>query len=117
MQGFVIRTCAYYGDPVVVNGLPTRSSWSRDIPVTGDEAVNRPFEKEPDDFPLLRLVEDFEASYGCKIAYDHDPRMDDGVPVFLFDVFEPSCSNSEGAKALVEDLAWTVRDWVFDTHA
>ena len=111
MEGFVIEVRAYHGDPVVVNGLPTRSCCSIERPVPPEHVSYVPDELEPKEFPLLQVIEAFEAKHKCKVNFG-DPTLKEGLPTFEFDVFEPSWRNEHQAKAVVDELTWQLCDWV-----
>jgi hypothetical protein len=122
MNGFIFRVCAYHGEPVVMNGsgLHARSGLSIDTPVTGDRIVNDPnnhvikdMSKEGAESPygIDALLADFEDEYGCKVNYDDEPKVVDGLQVFEFDVFEPSWPDDDEAKDVIDDLTESLVDW------
>lgn len=111
-MNLVVRTCTYYGEPVAVNGLPTRSGYCRDVPAkyeydgTFDMVVGLSL-----DVPkLTQLVEEFEDEYGCKVSFD-DPALEEGVWVYEFDVFEPSWPDKDAAREVVDELGDRLVAW------
>lgn len=121
MNGLIIRVCAYHGDPIDVGGIPTRAGYCHDEPIPGDLVVNAPegdrvkdlnIGGATSDYGLLSLVEDFEDEHSCKVNFDDPPVTEEGITVFEFDVFEPSCQDEDEAQEIIDELTERLVDWV-----
>jgi hypothetical protein len=125
MNSFIFRVCAYHGEPVAMNGngIHARSGLSIDTIVPSEKVINDPTGTETRDvtlggrgeesgYDVDTLIEDFQDEYGCKVHYDFDLKEQaDGPRVFEFDVFEPSWSNDDEAKEVIDDLIERLTDW------
>ncbi len=128
MVGFIIKISAYHGDVVDTGTVPTRGSYSRELPIENKRIVNDPnngyvrdliyastdVNSRPggeSDYTLDRLVDDFQDEYECKVGYEEGQELN-GFQIFEFDVFEPSWSTVEEAKDIIDDLMGRVVDWV-----
>jgi len=121
MNGFIMRVCAYHGEPVTVGGLPVRAGYNHDEPVTKEKTTNDPINESIRDlsnggkessYGILQLVEDFEDEYGCKVNFDDPPTAKEGNMVFEFDIFEPTWPTVQEAKDVIDDLTRRLVDWV-----
>lgn len=119
MNGCIVRVKAYHGRPVVVDGIPTRSSYTSDNPIPGDQIVNDPTDlrfviNNPANSPtytLVELVDAFEDANHCKVNL-HENGFEDGTHVVLLDVFEPSWDNEDDAFNVIDELTDIVISWV-----
>ena len=121
MEGFIIRVTAYHHDPVVVNGIPTRASYSRETPVPGEDIINHPSGDALKDLAylgtdgstqtLLELIENFEFVNKCKVNFNDDLH-ESGFHIVLFDVFEPSWRFRTTAQNIIDDLTKLIIDWI-----
>lgn len=103
--GFVFRVAAYHGSTEVINGIPVRNCLVFDRNVPPRDVVNQPECSGLDD-----VIEGFEEDYGCKVSWNS--LAHDGVPVYEFDVFEPSWPEQDEAQDVANDLTARVCGWV-----
>lgn len=59
---------------------------------------------------LDEIVEGFEEDYGCKVSWDSQTH--DGLPVYEFNVFEPSWPEQDEAQDVANDLSTRISDWI-----
>lgn len=109
MPEFVLRVIAHYGSPVLVGNIPVRPGISFDFPVSDRELVNDP----STELSLDELLENFQQEYRCKVNYSPDsPVSMDGLPVFEFDVFEPTWPVLAMAQDVIEKLQERLIGWI-----
>jgi len=117
MNGCIVRVKPYYGSPVVVDGIPTRSSFTSDNPIPGDQVINDPTDlrftlrglSQTQQISLVDLVDAFETLHECKNL--HENGFEDGTSVVLLDVFEPSWDNDDVFN-VIDELTTRVVNWV-----
>lgn len=107
MESFILRTSAYYGDPITMGKFPTRRGYIHDLPIPEGEIINHP--KTVDGW--VELLNTFESEYDCKVAFD-DEGTEDGLQVVSLDVFEPSWSDDDEAKDVIDELTELFAAWV-----
>lgn len=123
MNGFILRVTAHHGEPQLVGNVFVRPGISHDFPIAKTQIVNDPNNEQvffvadvgavPMDYPLDQLINDFQEEYGCKVSYSPDePGQLDEMPVFEFDMFEPSWPTQEEAEDVITDLSDRLKDWV-----
>jgi hypothetical protein len=119
MSSFIFRVCAYHGEPVSMNGngVHARSGLSIETPVAGN-IINDPANSvvhladgSESGYDLDSLIDDFEDEYGCKVTFDENGKVVDGLKVYEFDVFEPSWDDDDEAKDVIDDLTERLTDW------
>jgi hypothetical protein len=121
MQGHVIRVAAYYGAPVFLGQIPTRHRIVYDAPVEASIVINdldnevvldlNATQKESD-HDLDHLVNEFQDEFKCKVNYDELGRIEDGVSIYGFDIFEPSWQNAGVASVRAKSLRDRLLNWV-----
>lgn len=117
METLIIRTCAFYGRPVVVNGVPTRSGWFHEAIVEAKDVVNDPNGNvratkaaggAVSDWCFDDVLDAFEAEHDCKVSFD--PMASTGI--IDLEVFEPEWDDGEEAIDVINELSDRVVDWV-----
>lgn len=117
MESLIVRTCAYYGLPIDVGGVPTRSGWIHEATVPGEGALNDPhgdvFATKDSTGRLSTysfdvLLDDFEAEFDCKVSLSQtSPKH-----VIELEVFEPEWDDSEETVQVISELNDRVVEWV-----
>lgn len=120
MQGLIFRVTAYHGEPVVIDGVYTRTGMSVDTPVSNELVINDPDNDvikdlgnggKESDHTIDHLVDDFEDEYGCMVNIpSYDPVA--GEPrIFEFDIFEPSWPDADEARDVIKNLTERLTEW------
>jgi hypothetical protein len=117
---FIFRVTAYHGEPIFINGCPTRAGLSTDTPISAGRVVNDPYGipwrdnnngSRETDYGIDALVHDFETEYDCKVNIPDTAHAPGEPRVFEFDVFEPTWLDDGEAKDVIDDLATRLVDW------
>ena len=127
MEGFIVKVTTYHGEPQLVEKIPTRAEVILENPVIAGEVIND-FDRldtivdvkasgKPADYNVDVLIDDFQLTHGCKIAYDDLSEVnEDGTTVFSFDVFEPSWGTPLQAYVIGKQLMSQLIGWTRGEH-
>ena len=99
MDGFIIRVRAYHGEAALIGKFHTRSNIKYDRLIARELNTFEPFENTN----VQDVIDAFEFQFRCKIFFAVDE--DDGLPVYDFDIFEPSFNSLGDAVKVADELA------------